>query len=302
MSAPGGMLRHVSEIDGARSDDRAWREFEGTIATSHVVAKYGGVRLAPQALQHMADALNAGEIPMLAQHDPRRRIRTRQLSATVVVLPDGEQAVRLACLVHPDDVGVMEGMRGMSFATSELIGGVEGPNPGWGTIELRADAAVFSDEVIARACEQMCTLGPTQGFRLLQFTGPDEAKIILDIAYNIIVILGPGLATSAIYDGLRYLLRNREKSAPDASVQLELATSVRGGDVKAVIQTSDPNVAKAALAAFSDAVQAVASMPPAERPVLDWDAPKRTWSPELEMGPEQQEGSESTDDEGTDAP
>jgi hypothetical protein len=250
----------------------------------------------------MADALNAGEIPMLAQHDPRRRLRTRQLSAAVVVLPDGEQAVRLICLVHPDDVGLMEGMRGMSFATSELIGSVEGPNPGWGTLELRADAAVFSDEVIARACEQMCTHGHTQGFRLLQFAGPDEARIILDVAYNIVVTLGPGLATSAIYDGLRYLFRNRAKSAREASVQLELATSVRGGDVKAVIQTSDPEVAKAALAAFSDAVQAVASMPPAERPVLDWDAPKRTWRPELERGPEQQEGSESPDDEGTDAP
>ncbi|MBB1511818.1 hypothetical protein H5399_04265 [Tessaracoccus sp. MC1627] len=250
----------------------------------------------------MADALNAGQIPMLAQHDPRRRLRTRQLSAAVEVLPDGEQAVRFTCLVHPDDLGLMEGMRGMSFATSELIGSVEGPNPGRGTLELRADAAVFSDEVIARACEQMCTLGRTHGFRLLQFAGPDEARIILDIAYSTVVALGPGLAASAIYDGLRYLFRHRSKSSPEALVQLELATSVRGGDVKAVIQTSDPAVAKAALAAFSDAVQAVASTPPEERPVLDWDATRRTWLPELQRGPEGQEGSDSKDDEGTDAP
>ena len=181
---------HVSITDEARSDEREWREFEGTLATSHLVAKYGGVRLAPQALQQMADALNAGQIPMLAQHDPRRGLRVRRLSAAVVDLPDGEQAVRFACLVHPDDVGLVEGMHAMSFATSELIGSVQGPNPESGSIELRADAAVFSDEVIARACEQMCTVGQTHGFRLFQFAGPDEARIILDIAYSIVITLG----------------------------------------------------------------------------------------------------------------
>lgn len=272
------------------------------MATSHRVEKYGGVRLAPQALQDIAHALNAGQIPMLAQHDPRRRLRTRQMSATVEVLPDGEQAVRFTCLVHLDDVTLMEGMRGMSFSTSDLIGSVEGPNPALGTLELRADAAVFSDEVIGRACEQMCTLGRTQGFRLLQFAGPDEARIILEIAYSIVVALGPGLAASAIYDGLRFLFRNRSKSSQEALVQLELVTSVQGGDVKAVIHTSDPAVAEAALAAFSDAVQAVASTPPDERPVLDWDAPRRAWVPVLQRGHEGQEGSDSKDEEGTDAP
>ncbi len=293
---------HVSITDEARSDEREWREFEGTLATSHLVAKYGGVRLAPQALQQMADALNAGQIPMLAQHDPRRGLRVRRLSAAVVDLPDGEQAVRFACLVHPDDVGLVEGMHAMSFATSELIGSVQGPNPESGSIELRADAAVFSDEVIARACEQMCTVGQTHGFRLFQFAGPDEARIILDIAYSIVITLGPGLATSAIYDGLRYLFRHRSKSSGDPLVQLELATSVRGGDVRAVIQTSDPEVAKAAMATYSDAVQAVASMPLEERPVLDWDAPKRAWLPEIESDHEGREGSGSDHSEGTDAP
>ena len=272
------------------------------MATSHPVTKYGGVRPASQALQQMADALNAGQIPMLVEHDPRRRLRTRKLSAAVVDLPDGERGVRLTFLVHPDDVGLMEGLPGMSFATSELIGSVEGPNPGWGTLELRADAAAFSDPVIARACEQMCTAGLTHGYRLMQFAGPDEARIILDIAYNIVVTLGPGLATSAVYDGLRYLFRNRSKSSRNDPVHLELATSLRGGDVKALIQTSDPDIARAALAAYSDAVQALASMPPDERPVLDWDAQKRTWLPELDLGPEEPERDEPTDDEGTDAP
>lgn len=271
------------------------------MATSHPVAKYGGVRMAPQALQQMADALNSGQIPMLVEHDPRRRLRTRNLSAAVVDLPDGERGVRFTALVHPDDVALMQGIRGMSFSTSDLIGSVEGPNPERGTMELRADAAAFSDPVIARACEQMCAAGHTYGYRLMQFAGPDEARIVLDIAYSIVVVLGPGLATSAVYDGLRYLFRNRSKGSGDDPVHLELATSVRGGEVKAVIQTSDPDVARAALAAYSDAVRALASMPPDERPVLDWDAQGRAWLPALDLRFGEPEGDEPIDEEGTDA-
>lgn len=291
----------MSAVDEAGIDDREWREFQAVVATSHSVAKYGGIRLAPQALHEMADALNMGQIPILAQHDPRRALRTRGLLAAVVILPDGEQAVRLTCLVHPEDVVLMEGLHGMSFATSELIGSVEGPNPENGRVELRADAAVFSDEDIARACEQMCMVGHTYGFRLLQFAGPDEARIVIDIAYTIVVTLGPGLAASAIYDGLRYLFRKRSKSSRETSVQLELATSVRGGDVKAVVQTSDPDVARAALAAYSSAVQAMASMPMEDRPVLDWDAPKRAWLPEIGSHPDGQGSSGSARAAGPDA-
>ena len=223
---------------------------------------------------------------MLVAHDPRRRVRTRELVAKVVELADGEQAVRISCLVHPDDVGELDGLPAMSFATSELLGGVEGPNPGAGKLEIRADAAAFDDQVIARACELMCTVGRTHGYRLFQFMGPDEARIILDIASAIAMSLGYGLATSAIYDGLKHLFRHRSTSSRTTPVQLELTTSMPSGEVKAVIQTSDPEIARAALAAYSDAVSALASLPREERPVLEWDAGKRTWHPELGRGPE----------------
>lgn len=292
----------MKETDCARRHDHPWREFEGTIATSHPVAKYGGIRIPPETLKQMAEALNSGKVPMLAQHDPRRRLRTQQLTATVVTLPDNEQALRLTCLIHPGDLDLIEGLRGMSFSTSVLVKSTEGQNPDAGFVELHADAAAFNDEAIERACETMSAAGHTKAFRLFQFADPDQARIILDIAYNIVLVLGPGLATSVIYDGLRYLFRNRAKGTKKAPVQLEINTSMQGGDVKAVIMTGDPDVAKAALAAYSEAVKAVAMMPPSARPVLDWDAASRTWLPALEACPESQEDSENTDYEGTENP
>jgi hypothetical protein len=84
-------------------------------------------------------------------------------------------------------------------------------------------------------------------------------------------------------------------------VHLELATSVRGAELKAVIQTSDPDVARAALAAYSDAVRALASMPPDERRVLDWDAQGRAWLPALDVRFGEPEGDEPIDEGGVGA-
>ena len=66
-----------------------WVALEAIVATTHRVEKYGGIRIAENALQQIVDALNAGTLPMIGHHDWTKPIRTGDLEASIVELVDG---------------------------------------------------------------------------------------------------------------------------------------------------------------------------------------------------------------------
>src|SRR5947207_6347644 len=99
--------------------DEAWIPFEAIVATSHRVEKYGGVALADSALTQIAEALNAGQLPMIGHHDWTKPIRTKDVEATLVRMDDGERAVRVTGLVVQADWEAVGEIRGMSFSSFE---------------------------------------------------------------------------------------------------------------------------------------------------------------------------------------
>lgn len=250
-----------------------WVPFEGTVATSHRVAKYGGVSLADSALVQIVDALNQGRLPMIANHDWTRPVRTKELEAKLVILEDGERAVRLRGLAVRGDWDAAGLIGGMSFSCFEALGRAEGPHPESPPLSLSADAGWFDDEAIAAASSVMCVLAPAKGARLLQFAAIDIARVILEIGYDLVLLLGPGLATSAVWDGLKHLLARRNSRpdmADESTTRIELVTSLPTGDVTGIIDTSDPAIVSQALAAYSSAVLSAMAVAEPTRQLLVW--------------------------------
>lgn len=253
-----------------------WVALESIVTTTHRVEKYGGVRLAESALQQIVDALNAGTLPMLGHHDWTRPIRTRDLEASIVELPDGEKAVRLVGLVHQDDWDAVGQVGGMSFTTFEALGLAAGPHPpGTEAVRLAADAGWFTDDDIAAACSVISRVAPAEGARLLQFSAIDLARISVELGIAYVNTWGPGIAQNAIWDGLKHLMLRRLKRTDQQQLEssptrIELVTPLPAGAVTAVIDTNDPDVAQKALATYSAAVNRAAESGPQEKHIIVW--------------------------------
>jgi hypothetical protein len=250
----------------------AWIPFEAIVTTSHRVEKYGGVALADEALQQIVDALNAGTLPMIGHHDWTQPIRTKDVEAALVTLDDGERGVRLTCLVDERDWNSIGPAYGMSFTTTEKIGRADGPHPEKDPLALSADAGWFDDETIAHAASIMSEVAPVDGGRLLQFSAIDTARVVLEIGYSTVVALGPGIATNAVWDGIKFLLthRKRRQGFDGLPSRIELSTDLAAGTVIGIIDTSEPEVAKYALNAYSKAVEAAARVQSGHKSVIVW--------------------------------
>jgi hypothetical protein len=261
----------------------AWIPFEAIVATSHRVEKYGGVALADAALQQIVDALNDGTLPMIGHHDLTRPIRTKDVEAALVQLDDGERAVRMTGLIDERDWDAVGQVRGMSFTTTERLGRADGLHAEKDPLSLSADAGWFDDETIAEAASIMSEVAPVDGARLLQFSAIDLARVVLDIGYNTVAALGPGIATNAVWDGIKFLLthRNRREGFDDSPSRIELRTDLATGAVTGIIDTSEPEVAKLALEAYSKAVEAAAKVQTDRNTVIVWrpDDDDGAWVP-----------------------
>ncbi len=53
------------------------------LATTHLVPKYDGVRLSPEALREMVERVASGSLPMVWNHDPRRELAPSNVVANI---------------------------------------------------------------------------------------------------------------------------------------------------------------------------------------------------------------------------
>lgn len=260
-----------------RTSDEAWVSFEAIVATTHRVDKYGGVALADSALSQMVEALNSGQLPLIGHHDWTKPLRTKELVASLVTLDDGERAVKLVGLVDQGDWDAVGEIGGMSYSACEPLGRVDGPNPQADPLQLSADAAWFDDQSIAEACSVMSRLAPVEGARLLQFSAADIARVIVEIGYAYVATLGPGLATNALWDGIKYLLLHRRARAEATSAphtRIEMRTPLpTGGEVVGIIDTEVPSVASEALATYAHSVTSAFESGEQGKRIAVWNGP-----------------------------
>lgn len=224
------------------------------VASTHPVAKYGGVRLSKGVLREMEAALNSGAVPMTFDHSSLALLQTQNLVAEVVELDDGEQALNATFEIEEeawrsvqdefDKVGVSGGW---SFTAGEpQIRPSKGQRA---LLVISADAGAFTDADRKAAWEAIPEPVPAQVNRLFQFSAATEAaRVIVEIWPEIAVAFGVNLSSSVIYDGLKRLLSNgREKTT------IEIRRNYAdGAETNAIVTTDDPEVVRLALERLED--------------------------------------------------
>lgn len=232
-----------------------WVEIEGVLMTTEPIEAYGGVQFHLETLESIVAQLESGEVPLAIDHDHAQELRARSLGARILPRPDGFHELRVKWAVHPEDAQAVQSRRGLSAAITHEIPGRDKPAIVEG--EVTGDHAWFADDVIEHAGEILAIGGPRRDrihvARLLQFSFIPDAQIYLAAFIETASTVGIGILTNAMWDALKFLLANRRTppgADPLAPTRINLEMRSEGRKFKAVVETSDPEVAREAVESF----------------------------------------------------
>lgn len=227
-----------------------------TIVTTHPVSAYGGVQLPESQVEKVAKAVASGTIPMRIQHDAARPLASRNLEAGTERLADGHLGAWVEFDVeegswdaYMSEVTAAGAPGGWSVSFTEPL---DGEPHREALVSVAADAHHFSDAEIRAAVEALRGYQvQAQGARLYQFAFEPTSAIALYIAWEAVVLLGPNLIASAIYDaGKAFFAHSR---ADGVTLNVTLRDSRKGRrrlDIK--IEAADAAQMRAALDGLPD--------------------------------------------------
>lgn len=219
-------------------------------------------------LDEMADALRAGRLPMVVQHDLRRRLDAVVLEAQVRDRSDGYKELWTRFLVDREQWATFEKERahagapgGFSFSCSEPLAVLEPLDPlAPGTsVALAADASHWSDADLLGAAEELRVVGPVSVGRRYEFAHYPAAVVVLGVVGQIVL----GVMANAVYDALKRLLRH------DRSTVFNLQIQQDGRTIDARLETNDPGALRSAIDSLDQIVN-----PPR---LLVWDEEEGIW-------------------------
>ena len=232
---------------------------------------YGGVRLGEELLARIANEIRSGRVPMVMQHDIRRPLDATIRDAGVRPTPDGFSEVWIRFEVdaaawneYEQETKAAGVPGGFSFACSEPLASLEGPRDATVALELAADASHWSDEDLLSAGGALRTLGTVQVGRRYEFAHDPAAVVFLCV----ILPLGLGVLSNALYEGLKRFIRPRPTTTPTV-----FHLRVQRGDqvVDARLETDDATVLHRALDAFEHLV--------GPQQLLVWNDEQGQWTP-----------------------
>ena len=256
---------------GPEHDPNAGRvEVEGIVATDQPLSAYGGIRVDETVLHDLAEALRSGSLPMLLSHDIRRPLNAVVLDSEVRERPDGYKEVWIRFTVQADawaqyqeELAAFSVPGGFSFAVSETIADLPALSvESAASIALEADASYWSDEVLLSAAEDLRVAGSVHVGRRYQFALEPLAIVVLSFVLAPILT---GLATNALYDGLKRFLHSGRRTIFQFHVERQ-----DGDVVEARLETDDSEVLRDAIGAFDRLVN------PGQ--LNEWNVDERTWS------------------------
>jgi len=219
------------------------------VASTHRVAKYGGIRLSEGALRQMEAAFNSGAVPMTFDHSSLDLLPARNLVAEVVDLDDGEQALDATFEIEEEAWGSVEDefdragvLGGWSYTAGEpQIRPSQNERP---IVVISADAAAFTDADRVAAWEAISESVPAQVNRLFQFSAAAEvARVIVQIWPEVAAALGLNLSSSVIYDGLKRLF-SKDRRQTTIEIRRNYAD---GTQTNAIVTTDDLELIRLAL-------------------------------------------------------
>lgn len=266
-------------------DDQAeWLPFHAVAITTHPIPAYGGFQAPVGLLERIADEFNAGSVPMHAHHDLTDPIRTRSIGAAVRARDDGYHELVLTGEVHADDWSRVGHLSGMSVTLNVPIGDdVGGSSASGDSVTIAADAGWFADSAIIEAAERIGGDIETQPARAYQFGLVPDPQVYVELTMATLQALGPNLAASALWDGLKHLLRRRrvpDNADGSSRTVINFSLTDRAGWTAALdVDTEDPETARYAIDKLADAAtSAIAAQSSADSAApIRWDAEEGVW-------------------------
>ena len=225
------------------------------LATTDPIPAYGGVRLALEALESMAQTLTSQSVPMRLFHDAREPLHVENVNTEIRQRPDGEYELWVEFDVEEEGWARYEAERetrgapgGLSFTLTEPIAQftseVEAQPV---TITVAADAHHFSDDEILAVAYDFDGASNINASRLYQFSVVPDALVLIQFLGQEFAQIPPGIISAWLYDAWQHLRRPGQPNPP-----LTLESIEPGGrETTASIPTGTDNaVAIRAIEAF----------------------------------------------------
>jgi hypothetical protein len=238
-----------------------------TLMTTRRVEKYGGVRIALEALEQMRDQIKLAGMPLHMNHRATEALDANVLDVRIERMADDEYALVIDLEADEADWGTVEEKwsvagvpGGFSAAFTENQEAFSGPPVS--PVTLISDAGVYTDDDRATAARLISDAAPVSVLRLFQFSEPEFAKIAIEFSREV----GAGLLVA----GVGYLVG---RHSGQSHIEMRRAEP-DGTTTTAVLDTSDPDVVRAAAQSL-DSREA----PPAPA-LLVYNEKTESWEPE----------------------
>lgn len=257
-----------------------YRKVSFVLATSAPLDAYGGVQLAEEALERMADTVNAGHLPFHFNHDPRQPLDVTNVRAWTERQDDGSLVVRGEMEMrashadwYEERCREMDAPGGMSFSATTDIRTFPSTDPKCtGSIRIAADAGHYSSDEIETSAEALSRLGNVRACSLYQFQF-EPLPVVVAFFHSGVPAVAWNLVSSYLFASLTRLRR----ASPVSRFQFEVHETSDERHVSALVETSDPDVLEAAI----DKLKSVLESPGG----YHWDNGK--WQP---VGPSREIG------------
>ncbi len=222
----------------------------GVLATTHVLAKYGGrFRASAADLEDLRDAFLGGAMTPSMSHDPAQAFEARCVNAWIEELPDGEHCLKVTYEV---DAAVHERFQAalttagapgaLSYAKNVNFGEVERPGPV--TMLIAGEASNFSQADIADAARLIPGEDSIVLAELVEFAAEDACRIVIVVAeqHSLLREYGPAAFGALLYPTIQALW----KAGKWVKVQLQFRRD-DGSRMEAVVGTDSLETVRCAL-------------------------------------------------------
>lgn len=240
----------------------------GFVATSDPIAAYGGVRIGPGEMEGLAQAMCQEEVPLRLRHDDRLSTRARLLVAEVRPTDSGALGVWVELEVDEDEWAAYGDIRGFSVAVVQ-------PHPvppndeSKPRVGIYPDAGHFDEQTLQAAIDELQQRFSVHAGYLYQFADLPPAKLLIEFTWATLQAMPPQLIASAFYDVLKsWFLRPKHADKTIFSFRVRRP----GQEVRARLETNDPQVLQEALVVFRDV-----ALSSSAGDVLEFDADAHEW-------------------------
>lgn len=251
-----------------------WVAFRGTLATTHAIEAYGGIQLPREVLDRLAEQINTDGLPMSQHHDGSRRLRTRNLRATVVSRDDEEFALVGDGEVHPDDAHVVKELGFLSITLTTPLRD-DGEVREDSEFTIAGNAAWFPDSALQAAESTIATRVPSaQALRMYEFGFEADPNIVVTISKAAWTLLGGEL----VWDGIKLVWSARKLLPGRGGSKTRVLLNVVDGEkvITGKVETNDSGVAERAFESFDRAVDRMLDAPDASSAMM-WNEVEQRW-------------------------